>query len=170
MAQQNLKDLFLTHPVTLWVFGFGRFGRFQSQGCGTHPWHGTGIQLQIPAASDGIVIHPEGFYTCQVSHFRHFRNFSEVFFFVWRFLSQKPRFGEIHQNFLEPFLAWQLRRYLFISLSTTAGVAICFGTSVACLMALLHLLGKKPWYRGCCFDLDILREMATSCGTFSLCF
>ena len=102
--------------------------------------------------------------------FQTFQRFFFRAFFVWRFLSQKPRFGEIHQNFLEPFLAWQLRRYLFISLSTTAGVAICFGTSVAFLMALLHLLGKKPWYRGCCFDLDILREMATSCGTFSLCF
>ena len=78
MAQQNLKDLFLTHPVTLWVFGFTRFGRFQSQGCGFPTWHGTGIQLQIPAASDGIVIyHPEGSYRCQVSHFR---DFSEGFF------------------------------------------------------------------------------------------
>ena len=62
-------------------------------------------------------------------------------------------------------MAWQLRRYLLLSLATTAGVAIFFGTSVPHGTATPSAYGRKnPGYRGCGVDLDILRGMATSCG------
>ena len=150
----------------------------QSQGS-----HGTeSFQLQIqqlmPQLAQKVsqmeVLHPE---VLRVTYaFQALQRFGRVFRVDGDFYHKSRKSEKIKTFWSHSWHGSSWKKILTLIAYYNSRVAICFGTSVAFLMALLHLLGffarnhsrirlamgtflhmvHNPWYRGCRFDLGIM--------------
>jgi len=138
----------------------------QSQGCGTHGTESFQLQIQqlmpqvVQKVSQMEVIHPE---VLRVTFaFQAFQRFGQVFRVEGDFYHKSRKSENIKTFWNHSWHGSSWKKILTLIAYYNSRVAICFGTSVAFLMALLHLLGFLPWSPFCIWSTVTLGLVVTA--------